>query len=282
MIIVKVGGGTGINWNFVATDLKQLLVKEPVVLVHGAAAVRDEVAQKLATPTQTITSPSGIPSVYTDQPALDIFLMVYPGLVNKKVVATLQAHHVSAVGLSGVDGALWRAKRKANTLSQQGGKTKLLTDNLTGRVEQVNTELIQLLIANGYLPVIAPPALSFSNEVVNTDSDWAVAIMAAALQVKKVVYLFAAPGLLKDIDEPTSLVKHIEAEKIDDYLPFAQGRMKRKVLGAKKALELGVEVVYWGDGRVENPVTGALRGNGTTISRTTISGSTISGAKTKL
>lgn len=265
MIIVKVGGGTNINWDYVAQDLKQLIAKEPVVLVHGAGAIRDEIAEKLEAPTRTITSPSGISSVYTDKKALDIFLMVYPGLVNKKVVATLQAHDIPAIGLSGVDGALWRAKRKANVLSQEGDKTKLLTDNLTGRVEQVNTELIQLLVNNDYVPVIAPPAISFENEIVNTDNDWAVAIMAGALQVKKIVYLFEAPGLLEDISKPTSLIKHIESEKIDDYLSFAQGRMKKKVLGVKKAFELDVETVYWGDGRIENPISSALQGNGTII-----------------
>jgi acetylglutamate/LysW-gamma-L-alpha-aminoadipate kinase len=196
--------------------------------------------------------------------------MVYPGLVNKKIVATLQANGVAAWGLSGVDGALWRAKRKPNLLSQEGDKTKLLTDNLTGRVEEVNAQLIHLLVDNGYTPVIAPPALSFENEIVNTDNDWAVAVMAGALEVKKVVCLFEAPGLLKDINKPESVIKHVEAEKIDDYLPFAQGRMKKKILGVKKAFELDVETIYWGDGRIEHPVFQALDGQGTVISNSKI------------
>jgi len=270
MIIIKVGGGTTINWDYVASDLKQLIAKEQVVLVHGAGAIRDEIAQKLQAPTKTIISPSGISSVYTNQQALDIFLMVYPGLVNKKIVATLQANGISALGLSGVDGALWRAKRKPNLLSKEGNKTKLLIDNLTGRVEVVNADLIHLLVDNGYTPVIAPPALSYENEIVNTDNDWAVAIMAGALEVKKVVYLFEAPGLLRDVNKPESLIKHIEAKKIDDYLTFAQGRMKKKVLGVKKAFELGVETIYWGDGRIKNPISQALEGHGTIISNSKI------------
>lgn len=268
MIIVKVGGGTAINWDYVAEDLRRLIAREPVVVVHGAGAQRDQIAERLHAPTQVVTSPSGISSVYTNQEALDIFLMVYPGLVNKKVVAALQAHQIAAVGLSGVDGALWRAKRKPNLLAQVGTKTKLLSDNLTGRVEEINTELIKLLIDNHYTPVIAPPALSFDNQIVNTDNDWAVAVMAGALGVTKVVYLFEAPGLLEDVHDPFSLIKKIAADRLDDYLIFAQGRMKKKVLGVKKAFELGVETIYWGDGRVKNPVSRALAGQGTVIAKT--------------
>ena len=266
MIIIKVGGGAKINWEYISKDLKKIIAKEPVIIVHGAGTIRDDIAKQMQHPTKTITSPSGISSVYTDEKALDIFLMVYPGLVNKKIVANLQSNDIQAVGLSGVDGGLWRAKRKPNLLSKEGNKTKLLTNNNTGRVEKINTNLINLLLDGGYTPVIAPPALSYDNEIVNTDNDWAVAVMAGAMKIKKIVYLFEAPGLLKDVDDPKSLIKNIEAEKIDDCLDFAQGRMKKKVLGVKKAIDMGVETIHWGDGRIENPISKLLEGEGTLIS----------------
>lgn len=266
MIIIKVGGGKTINWEAIARDVATISEKEHVVLVHGAGATRDEIAKQLNAPTKTVTSPSGISSVYTDKKALDIFLMVYAGLMNKTIVATLQQHGVNALGLSGVDGKLWRAKRKPDLIVQEGTKTKLMTGNLTGRVEEINTSLITLLLENGYIPVVAPPAISFDNEIVNTDNDWAVAVMAGALKVSKVVYLFEAPGLLKDVNDPTSVISHVRKDTLDEYLAFAQGRMKKKILGAKKAITLGVETIYWGDGRTETPVTDALSGKGTVIS----------------
>jgi [amino group carrier protein]-L-2-aminoadipate 6-kinase len=266
MIIVKVGGGISINWDFIIPDLKNLIAKEQVILVHGAGDIRDNIAKRLQHPTKTVVSPSGISSVYTDQEALEIFLMVYPGLVNKQIVAKLQAASISAVGLSGVDGKIWQAKRKPNLLVKEGKKTKLLKDNFTGRVEKINTHLINLLLDNDYLPVIAPPALSYNNEIVNTDNDWAVAVMAKAMNINKVVYLFEAPGLLKDVNDQHSVIKEISAKEIDNYLVYAQGRMKKKILGAKKAIELGVGNIYWGDGRIKNPITSALNGEGTIIS----------------
>ena len=129
-------------------------------------------------PIKKITSPSGISSVYTDKKVIDVFLMTYCGLINKKIVSILQRFGVNAIGLSGVDGRLWEAKRKDVVYSLEKGRTKLIKDNLTGKVERVNSRLLMLLCKNGYVPVLCPPAISFDNEIVNTDNDTAVAVLA--------------------------------------------------------------------------------------------------------
>lgn len=265
MIIVKVGGGKNINWDYIARDLVKLVRRETVVLIHGASATRDEIAKRLGVPTKTIISPSGITSVYTDKNAVDVFLMVYAGLVNKKVVAKLQSYGINAVGLSGVDGRLWQAKRKEAVYAVFGRKTKLVRDNFTGRVEKINTALVKLLLKNKYVPLICPPALDEGGEIVNTDNDWAAAVLAGELGADRLVVLFEAPGLLRNPKDERSLFGKIKKDEIDNYLSYAQGRMKKKVLGAKKAIELGVGKIFWGDGRVKNPITKALAGKGTTI-----------------
>ncbi len=84
MYLIKAGGGKTINWEYIAEDIVEISKTEKVVVIHGASAWRDEIAQKLNIPTKTITSPSGISSVYTDHHAIDVFLMVYAGLINKK------------------------------------------------------------------------------------------------------------------------------------------------------------------------------------------------------
>jgi len=265
MIVVKAGGGSNINWDFIAEDLANLVKKRKFVVVHGASRRRDEIAEKLSCPTKTIISPSGVSSVYTDNEALAIFLMVYSGLVNKQIVAKMRSFGLDAVGLSGVDGGLWKAKAKKEIFVKDGDKTKLIKNNLTGRVEEINTKLINLLLGSGYLPVICPPAISFENEIVNTDNDWAAAVMAGQLEVKEIVVLFEAPGLLRDPKDEKTKISRIEKEKLADFLVYAQGRMKKKILGAKKAFELGVEKIYWGDGRIKNPIINALAGKGTVI-----------------
>jgi acetylglutamate/LysW-gamma-L-alpha-aminoadipate kinase len=236
-----------------------------VVVIHGAGTRRDEIAQQLGIPTRTITSPSGVSSVYTDDRAIDVFLMAYCGLVNKRLVSIFQQQGMNAVGLSGIDGKLWQAKRKNAVYSVEHGKTKLITDNLTGRVETINDTLVTMLLTNGYLPVLCPPAISFENKIVNTDSDWAVAMIAASLSATRVVSLFEAPGLLRNLQDESSTIHRISADRLTEMMTVAQGRMKKKVLGAQKALENGVKTVYWGDGRIKQPITKALEGNGTVI-----------------
>lgn len=265
MIIIKVGGGKTINWQYIAEDLKSVIKKEKVIIVHGANAIRDEIAIKMGHPTKTIVSPSGVSSVYSDSSAIDIFLMSYAGLVNKKIVALLQKNDINAVGLSGIDGKLWEGKRKEHVLSIEHGKTKLLKDNLTGRVEKINTPLIRLLINNGYIPVVCPPAITNGGEIINTDGDLATVQMAKHLGAQKIIFLFETPGLLRKYPDEKTKINKIDIKNIDKYIMFAEGRMKKKMLAVKKAVDNGIKTVYFGDGRVKKPITNSLMGKGTTI-----------------
>ena len=240
-------------------------MKEKVILVHGANWQMEEISKRLGQKTKMVTSPSGYTSRYTDKQTLEALTMVYSGLVNKQIVAKLQALGVNAVGLSGIDGRIWEGEWKKVVLSKEGGKTKVIRDNFQGKVVKVNDKLLRLLLENNYLPVLTIPAISFGNQVINVDNDRAIAVMAKALGIKKLVVLFEAPGLLKDAGDPKSIVKNIQANKIEDYLKYAQGRMKKKILGAKEAVQAGVKIIYWADGRTKNPIKKALKGEGTVI-----------------
>jgi acetylglutamate/LysW-gamma-L-alpha-aminoadipate kinase len=265
LLLIKAGGGKNINWNGIARDIADLYPTRKIVLIHGASVLRDEIATRLGIPVKRVVSPSGVTSIYTDREGLDVFLMAYAGLANKRIVADLQRHGVNAVGLSGVDGRLWQARAKKEILSRENGKTKLLRDNLTGRVEAVNIDLLKILLDHGYLPVLCAPAITAEGEIVNTDNDWAAAVVAGELGIKKMIFLFEAPGLLKNADRPDSAVPFIPRTAIDEYLVFARGRMQKKLLGAGRALEAGVAEIIFSDGRVENPVREALAGRGTVI-----------------
>ncbi len=266
MILIKIGGGKELNIDNVCKDIAELVEKkEKVIIVHGASETRDEIARSLKSPTRVLISPSGVSSVYTDQEAIDIFLMAYAGLINKRIVANLQKYGVNAIGLSGIDGRLWEAKRKDAVYSVEEGKTKLITDNLTGKVVKTNKHLINLLVRYKYTPVICPPAISEESQIVNTDNDFATAVMVEDLKIKKMISLFAAPGLLRDVDDPKSLIRKMNREELHNYLQFAQGRMKKKLLGAENAFTAGLKIMYWGDGRVDFPLRKALSGAGTII-----------------
>ena len=267
MIILKTGGGREINWDYISSDVKKLVESgEQLVIVHGASTKRDEIAKQLQYPTQTITSPSGITSVYTDETAIDMFLMVYAGLTNKRIVTSLQRQGVNAVGLSGVDGRLWSGKRKKAVYAQNGDKTKLITDSMTGKIERINTQLINLLLDHQYVPVLCPPALSEENDIINTDNDWATGVLAGELGVEELVVLFEAPGMLKTFGDESTLIKNINKHELHTFLSRAEGRMKKKILGAEEAFKRGLKKMYWSDGRISNPISKALQGVGTIIS----------------
>ncbi len=268
MLIIKIGGGKDTNWAGVAMDLHELLQEsdEQVVLVHGASKVRDELAQKLGHATERVVSPSGVTSVYTDSEALDIFLMAYAGLVNKRAVEHLQKAGINAVGLSGADGRIWEGKLKDKIYIKENGKVKLRIGNLTGKVEQINTSLIHLLLENDYLPVICSPGISTDGQIFNTDNDTAISLMAGSLGAQRLASLFEAPGLLTDPEDETTLVGHIKKDQIDNYLKYAKGTMKKKVMAAKRAIQNGVQKIYWGDSRTQHPLKDVLAGKGTIIS----------------
>ena len=104
MRIIKIGGGAAINYAGVVSDIAALA--EPCVVVHGANALRDQLAERLGTPKQVLTSVSGYASVLSDEAAIDVILMSYAGLRNKRLVEQFQRAGVNAVGLPGIDGGL--------------------------------------------------------------------------------------------------------------------------------------------------------------------------------
>jgi [amino group carrier protein]-L-2-aminoadipate 6-kinase len=268
MIVVKIGGSAGVDLDAVCRDLAELSkAGKQIILVHGGSHETNLLSERLGKPPRFVTSVSGMESRYTDRETLEIFEMAYAGKVNKGIVERLQKLGINAVGLSGLDGRLLEGKRKDTIKVIENGKMKVLRDDYTGRVEQANTDLIYLLLNNGYMPVITPPAISFEGDAINVDGDRAGAVLAQALKAETLLLLSNVPGLLRNVQDPTTMVRRVEQGEIDEMMDFAQGRMKKKVLGAKEALAAGVQRVIIGDGRRAHPITDALNGEGTVFSR---------------
>ena len=266
MIVIKVGGGQGVDLDRVCRDVASLWSEgQKLVLVHGGSHETNLLSERLGKPPRFVTSASGHLSRYTDRETLEIFTMVYAGKVNKLIVERLQRLGANAVGLCGADGRLFQGQRKATLKIIEGGKRKVLRDDYTGKVERVNVELIRLLLDNGYLPVVCPPAISYEGELVNVDGDRAAAALAEAMRAEKLIILSNVPGLLRDVEDEGSLIWRIPRGEVQDSLSYAKGRMVKKVMGAQEALQGGVGQVVFADSRAENPVRGALAGEGTVI-----------------
>lgn len=267
MIIVKVGGSSGIDYDAVCEDVAALHKGgQRLILVHGGSAETNRVAAALGHPPKFVTSPSGYTSRFTDRETLEIFEMVYCGVQNKGLVERLQRLGVNAVGLSGLDGRIFEGKHKDTVRSLEDGKVKVLRGDHTGTVERVNTELLTLLLENGYLPVLTPPGSSYEGVAVNVDGDRAAAALAVAFGAEALLLLSNVPGLLRDFPNESSLIAEISTGEVEMYLEFAHDRMKKKVLGAVEAVRGGVKRVVFGDARTSQPVSAALAGHGTVVS----------------
>lgn len=266
MIVVKAGGGTSLDIDAVVADIVALRARgTAVVLVHGGAQTTNAIAEALGHPPQFVTSETGHVSRRTDRRTLEIFEMVYCGQLNKMWVEKLQRQGVNAVGLSGLDGRVFEGTRKDTLRIRVDGRRMVLRDDWTGTVERVNTHLLQLLIDGGYFPVLTPPGASTSGEAINVDGDRAAAMVAGALGAEALVILSDVPGLLRAFPDESTLITHIPRGEAERFMAFAEGRMKKKVLGAVEAVSEGVGKVIFADGRIPEPITRALAGGGTHI-----------------
>jgi acetylglutamate/LysW-gamma-L-alpha-aminoadipate kinase len=269
MIVVKIGGTNGVNFEAICADIAaHVQARQKLVVVHGGSGETNAISEQLGHPPQFVTSPSGFTSRYTDRATLEIFAMVTAGKINTLTVERLQKLGVNALGLSGVDGRLMVAKRKEaiRIIDPATGKQRMLRDDYTGKIETVNSALLHMLVEAGYTPVIAPLAISPEGDALNVDADRAAAMVAGAVNAQQLIILSNVPGLLRQFPDESTLIPHINKAEVEQSLEFAEGRMKKKVLGASEALQLGVAQVVFADGRVANPVASALAGRGTVIS----------------
>mgnify|MGYP005853781711 FL=1 len=113
--------------------------------------------------------------------------------------------------------------------------------------------------------MVAPLANSYEGDALNVDADRAAAMIAGAVQAEQLVILTNVPGLMRHYPDESTLITSLPKAGLENALAFAEGRMKKKVLGASEALDLGVSKVVFSDGRVERPLINALSGGGTVI-----------------
>jgi len=263
-VVVKLGGAAGNNPERFCADAARLIQSgRRLVIVHGGSDLTNQLSEQLGHPARFITSPSGHTSRRTDRRTLEIMQMACRGLLNQRVVELLQRNGVNAVGLSGLDGRVWEGERKTAVRAVEEGRTIVIRDDHTGAVATVNSGLLTTLLNAGYAPVLSPPAISTAHEPINIDADRAAAATAAALGAAELLLLTNVAGLLRRFPDESTLMSRVSRFELDAAAGLAEGRMKKKVLGAGEALAGGVRRVVIGDARRENPISAALAGEGT-------------------
>jgi acetylglutamate/LysW-gamma-L-alpha-aminoadipate kinase len=256
MIVIKFGGSVLYELHpSLIEDLRQTSKNERMVLVHGGGNEVTNMATKLGKEQKFIVSPSGIRSRFTDKETAEIYTMVMSGKINKIIVKMMVEAGIKAVGISGIDAGILRAIRKSKlTVLNEKGRKMIIEGGYTGKIQSVETSLLNILTENGYLPVVSPIALSENYEFLNVDGDRAAAYIAGNLKADKVIFLTNVNGLHLD----DKLVKSLTASQAKESMPKIGFGMEKKILASTEALMLGAKEVIISSGKVLNPITSAI------------------------
>lgn len=232
--VIKIGGGILENETSRELFLRQFAsVEGPKVLVHGGGRLATTMAERLGVKTQMIDGRR-----VTDKETLDIVTMVYGGLVNKQLVASLQAMGINAIGLTGADGGWMKAvKRPVKNGIDYG---------FVGDVTEVNGALLRSLVDRGLTPVIAPITFCQEGVLLNTNADTIASETAISLAPEvQLTFCFEKAGVLRDAENESSLIPRITRESYSQLLAegIVSGGMIPKIDNAFAALQKGVQSV---------------------------------------
>lgn len=235
IVAVKIGGNI-IDDEKSLIDFLDVFSKIPhqKILIHGGGKIATTISAQLNVPAQMIDGRR-----VTDKASLDVVTMVYGGLINKKIVAGLQANGCNAIGLTGADANIIEAHRRIHPTIDFG---------FVGDIDKVNPAFLTELMEKNYVPVIAPLTHDKMGTILNTNADTMAAQLAIALSKSKklsFVYCFEKIGLLKNIDDPDSLISHVSMSEIEQLKEkqIITGGMIPKIENIANALRNGVEKV---------------------------------------
>ena len=243
--IVKVGGGVVED----ATSLVRLLnqfasLEGRKVLVHGGGRLATSMAASLGIESRMVGGRR-----ITDEKMLEVVTMVYGGLVNKRIVAGLQAKGVKAIGLTGADGDIIRShKRPLKRVKMDDGTEQMVDFGFVGDVDKVDARLLSSLIESGNVPVVAPLTHDGEGNILNTNADTIASSVAQALAEYYEVTLtfcFEKAGVLRDANDEGSVIPLINEEQASRLIAegIIAGGMIPKIENAFDALHKGVRQV---------------------------------------
>lgn len=250
-IVIKYGGHAMKDENLKkAFALNVILLKyigvNPVI-VHGGGPQIGNMLKKL-----NITSQFREGLRVTDDATMDVVEMVLVGKVNKEIVNLINLMGGNAVGLSGKDGWLIKARKLEMVISKENTPPEIIDLGKVGEVVSVQNELITTLEDKGFIPVIAPVGVDADGNTYNINADDVAAAIAGSLKAKRLILLTDVPGILSNGELISSISRKDALEAISRGI--ITGGMIPKVKCCVEALEEGVEKTHIIDGRVENSI----------------------------
>ncbi|HKY63302.1 MAG TPA: acetylglutamate kinase [bacterium] len=254
VIVIKYGGHAMVDEKLKESFAKDIIMMRYIglnpIVVHGGGPQIGNVLKQM-----------GIESKFhngmriTDEATMDVVEMVLVGKVNKEIVGLINRHGGRAIGLSGKDGALIKARKLAEekVSFDREGVNEIIDLGRVGNVSEVNVGILQLLGKDNFIPVIAPVGFSENGEALNINADLVAGAIASALQAEKLVLLTDVEGVK---DGQGKLISELTVTKAAKLIgdKIIQGGMIPKVSCCIKALASGVKTAHIIDGRVQHAV----------------------------
>jgi acetylglutamate kinase len=223
-----------------------------IVVVHGGGPQATALTRRLGYE-PTIVAGRRV----TDAAALEVAKMVYSGTLNVNLLAALRAHEVQGVGLSGVDADLITARRRPPvSVVDDAGVTREVDYGQVGDVDRVDPRILTTLLETRFVPVVASLAGDGDGNVYNVNADTVAESLAVALQAQKLIFLTSAPGVLRDRNDPSTLVTFADPDDLAALMAGGSiaGGMRPKVEACIRAATGGVERTHIIDGRLPDSI----------------------------
>lgn len=243
-VVIKFGGSALKYENIKDRVIEDIILMKYVgispIIVHGGGPEINRVLTKMNIEPKFING-----FRVTDKETMEVVEMVLAGTTNKDIVSRFQKQGINAVGISGKDG---------NTLIAEKTLIPGHEEGYVGEVVQVNTKLIETLIANDFIPVIAPIGTNYKGETFNVNADYAAVSVASALNSEKLVFMTDVKGIMKDVNDDSTLYNKLTVTEAEELIvnKIVSGGMIPKIQCCIRAVKDGVKRVHILDGMVEH------------------------------
>lgn len=246
-VVVKYGGSAMVDEKLKRSVIQDIAMLKYIglkpVVVHGGGKEITSLLERLGKQSQFL---DGLR--VTDEETAKVAEMVLSGSIGKALVDELQMVGISSVGISGKDGRSLLCSKKLDEKGRDLG--------FVGQIDSVDTTLLETLLANNFVPVVSPVGVDAAGNTYNINADYAASAVAGSLSAQKLIFLTDVEGILKDKDDPASILRTLSEQEALGYIADGtiKGGMIPKVQCCLDGLDKGVESVHVLDGRVPHAI----------------------------
>ncbi len=253
-VMIKYGGHAMVDEEAMASTARDTVLLKYVgmqpIVVHGGGPEITRSMKKLG------KDPKFIKGLrVTDEETMAIVKMVLVGQINTDIVSQICFHEGKGVGLSGKDNKLIQACKKIHKIKdEETGEIEEIDLGLVGEIKKINPEILELYTENEFIPVVSPIGIAEDGTTLNLNADTVAGAIAGAMDAEKLIILTDVPGVLRDPEDPSTLIQRIHIDEIPDLIEegVITGGMIPKIETCVEALNNGVKSAHILDGRIKH------------------------------